>query len=166
MFELKRLSPEGIPAALEKAHRYRLLEQPWQAESICRDVLEVDPTNQRAVVTLILALTDQFGSDRGPSVEEPRSLLSSLESEFQQKYYAGIICERRGTAYLGRGAKGSGPIIYDWLRQAMELYEEAEAIRPTGNDDPILRWNACARVISKHDEVQPAVVDVGEPFLE
>ena len=38
-----------MPAALEKALRYRLLNEPVEAESICRDVLEVDPDNQAAL---------------------------------------------------------------------------------------------------------------------
>ena len=29
----------------------------------------------------------------------------------------------------------------------MQAYERAEAIRPAGNDDAILRWNACARLM-------------------
>jgi hypothetical protein len=46
MVELKRLSAEGIPAALEKALRYRLLNEPAEAESICHDVPHIDPENQ------------------------------------------------------------------------------------------------------------------------
>ena len=60
MFELKRLSDEAIPAALEKALRYRLLNKPAEAESICRDVLQIDPENQEALVVLLLALTDRL----------------------------------------------------------------------------------------------------------
>lgn len=166
MFELKRITMGGVEAALKKAHRYRLLNEPWQAESICRDILEVDPDNQEALVSLILALTDQFGSDRAPSVEEPRALLPRLESEYKQTYYGGIICERRGTAYLKRRTTGSGPMIYDWLRQAMALFEEAEAIRPEGIEEAILRWNTCARVIMKHDEVREASAEGFQPLLE
>jgi hypothetical protein len=64
MFELKRLSDEAIPAALEKALRYRLLNEPAEAESICHDVLRIDPENQQALVVLLLALTDPAGPDR------------------------------------------------------------------------------------------------------
>ena len=51
MAELKRILPSAAPVALEKALRYRLLNEPMQAESICRDVLEVDPSNKEALVT-------------------------------------------------------------------------------------------------------------------
>ena len=64
MFELKTLSPEGVPAALEKALRYRMLNEPEQAESICEDVLRLEPDNQEALVMLILALTDRFDDPR------------------------------------------------------------------------------------------------------
>ncbi len=61
MPDLKPISKEAIPQALAKATRYRLLNEPAQAESICRDVLAADPENQEAVYALILALTDRFG---------------------------------------------------------------------------------------------------------
>jgi len=50
MAELKRLHKDAIPAALEKAERYRLLNEPGEAESICLDILAVDPDNQRALI--------------------------------------------------------------------------------------------------------------------
>ena len=59
-FELKTLHAEALPRALEKAERYRLLNEPSEAESICLDVLAIDRDNQAALVTLLLALTDQF----------------------------------------------------------------------------------------------------------
>jgi hypothetical protein len=51
MAELKQLHKDAIPAALEKAERYRLLNEPGEAESICLDILAVDPDNQRAVIS-------------------------------------------------------------------------------------------------------------------
>ena len=45
-FTLKPISPEAIPEALQKAERYRLLNEPAQAESLCQDVLAVEPNNQ------------------------------------------------------------------------------------------------------------------------
>ena len=54
MFELKPLSKNAIPAALAKAERYRLLNEPMQAASICEDVLRVEPDNAAARVALIL----------------------------------------------------------------------------------------------------------------
>jgi len=108
MFELKRLSPEGIERALEKVERYRLLNEPWEAESISRDVLEVDPGNEEARIQLLLSLTDQFGQEGGPGVEDAETVLEALDGEYERAYYAGIICERKGTTYLKRGALGSG----------------------------------------------------------
>ena len=156
MFELKQLSREGVENALRKAERYRLLNEPWQAESICRDVLRIEPDNQAAVTALILALTDQFRTEGAAHGEEARSLLLQLKSEYARSYYAGIICERRGMAYLNRNDPGSGYIAYDWLRQAMKWYEKAEALREPGSEDALLRWNTCARVIDGHHGVQPA----------
>lgn len=150
MFELKPLHADSIPAALEKAMRYRLLNEPWQAESICEDILALEPENQEALVTLILALTDQFGRKRGADPSAPRAVLPRLESEYAQAYYAGIIAERRAKAHLARGGPGAGAAAYEALRQAMEHYAEAEKLRPAGNDDAILRWNTCVRIFQRN----------------
>jgi hypothetical protein len=166
MFTLKRLSRDGIDAALKKAQHYRLLNEPWQAESICRDVLEVDPSNREALVTSILSLTDRFATEASGAVAAARKLLPQLESEYDRYYYEGIILERRGNSLLSRGAPGSGPAVYDWLHQAMERYELAERIRPPGNDDALLRWNACARLIMKHPHVRPVTEQATETMLE
>ncbi len=156
-FPLKRLSPAGIDAALRKAERYRLLNEPAEAESICRDVLDVDPGNEAALVMLLLALTDEFGAhDGGAQVSEARALLARLPGEYGRAYYAGIICERWAKRLLDRSQPGSGPMIYDWLREAMEHYETAESLRAAGDDTAILRWNSCARLIMKHGHIRPA----------
>lgn len=154
MFELKVISKDSVEDALRKAERYRLLNEAWQAESICRDVLRVEPNNQRAISTLVLALTDQFRTEGGQRMEEARTLLQHLESDYARCYYAGIVCERRGMAQLNRNAVGSGYIAYDWLRQAMQWYEKAEQLSSDGNDEAILRWNTCARVLDRHPELQ------------
>ena len=155
MFTLKKLSREGIARALQKVERYRLLNEPWEAESICRDVLESEPNHQDALISLLLALTDQFKHEGAPGVESVRALLARIEGEYERAYYSGIICERKGSALRARNALGSGPIVYDWLRQAMECYDRAAALRPEGDDDALLRWNTCARLIMSHPKVQP-----------
>jgi hypothetical protein len=144
-FELKSIRKEAIPKALEKAELYRLLSEPAQAESICRDILQIDPAHQRALITLLLALTDQF--DRGVPVNRPQELLPRLQGEYERAYYAGLICERKARAQLNRGVQGAAFVAYDLLCEAMSWYEKAEAIRPLENDDATLRWNTCVRTI-------------------
>jgi hypothetical protein len=166
MHTLKPLSREGIPAALQKAMRYRLLNEPWEAESICRDVLAVEDGNQEALITLLLALTDQFGAE-SREVEQARTLIPRLEGAYRRAYYSGIICERRAKRLLELRAPGTDSVIYDGLRQAMAYYEEAERVRPPGEDDPLLRWNSCARILMKHPNFRPASASqVGEPPFE
>ena len=147
MFEFKPLSQEAIPAALEKAMRYRLLNEPGEAESISLDVLRTDPENQQALVILLLALTDRFVKGYAVGVTQAQEILPRLRGPYEQAYYAGIICERRAKAQLQRGGPGCGFEAYGFLRDAMVWYEKAEALRPAGNDDALLRWNACARII-------------------
>jgi hypothetical protein len=147
MFELKRLSEDAIPAALEKALRYRLLSQPAQAESICHDVLDIDPENQQALVLLVLALTDRFGEGPAADVSRAQAALSRLRDPYERAYYAGIICERQAKAHLDRGYPGSRHNAYEFLREAMGWYEKAEMLRPPRNDDALLHWNICARII-------------------
>ena len=100
VFELKQISTSGIAAALERAERYRLLNEPSEAESICLDVLEIDPENQRALVILILGLTDQF-AEASKCLPAAKELLEKLQSEYEREYYCGVICERKGKVILG-----------------------------------------------------------------
>ncbi len=166
MFELKPLSREAVPAALEKAYRYRLLNEPLEAESICRDVLEVDPGNQEATVTLLLALTDQLEERQTPCFEQAREVLSRIQDEYSRTYHHGILCERRAKAQLHRGGQRAGHIAYEWFRQAMEQYEKAAEIRPAGNDDAILRWNTCARILMTTPGLVPEPEETFRTWLE
>ena len=147
MFELKRLSDEAIPAALEKALRYRLLNEPAEAVSICHDVLQIDSENQQALIVLLLALTDQFGKAYTVGTLQVEEVLSRLRDAYERAYYAGVICERRAKAQLRQGHPGAGHDAYELLLEAMSWYEEAERLRPPKNDDALLRWNTCARLI-------------------
>jgi len=155
MRELKPLSPDAVEAALAKAERYRFLNEPGEAESICLDILAIDATNQAANVLLLLALTDQFAEV--PSAHHrARQVLSSLHGEYERAYYAGIIAERRAKAQLVRSGAGASVGAYDWLAEAMRHFEQAESIRPAANDDARLRWNACARFLDRHPHLRPA----------
>jgi len=146
---LKAISPDGIPHALEKAERYRLLNDPAQAESICRDVLAVDGDNQDALRALILSLTDQFGAHGAAhAAREAREHILQLADEYERAYYSGIVYERETRAYLER-KNVVRSAAYDGFRHAMEWYEKAEALRPPGNVDPMLRWNSCVRAIER-----------------
>src|SRR5512144_1485624 len=100
MPELKTLSKEAIPAALEKAMRYRLLNEPGEAESICLDILAADPDNQEALVMLLLAITDRYGRGYGVGSMQAQDVLARLRNPYEKAYYAGIIHERRAKAKL------------------------------------------------------------------
>ena len=143
-FELKTISPDGINAAIKRAEHYRLLNQPVQAVSICSDVLAIDPDDQRALRVLVLAMTDQFETGAS-SINDAKKHASQLSDEYQRRYYSGIIAERQARALLVKGP--SAAFAYQMFREAMEWFEEAIEVRPEGNDDPILRWNACVRTI-------------------
>lgn len=161
MTDLKPISKEAVPKALEKVERYRLLNEPAEAESICRDVLRVEPDNQRALVMLLLTLTDQFGRGAGPNAA--RAVLERLEGDYERAYYEGIIDERQGKSLLRTPGAESG--AYEWLRNAMRAYARAEPLRPAGNDDAILRWNACARLL-RDRELGPRPEDAIEQPIE
>ncbi len=155
MRELKALSDEAIESALAKAERYRLLNEPHEAESICLDILQIDPHNQSAHVTLVLALTDQFGHAPGAH-DRARAALVNLQSEYDQAYYSGLIAERRAKAQFARGGAGSSVGVFEWITEAMRHFDRAEALRPAGNEDARLRWNACARFLDRHPQLRAA----------
>jgi hypothetical protein len=161
MRELKPLSRDALDAALSKAERYRLLNEPGEAESICLDILAVDYTHQQALITLLLALTDQFPHD-AHAYHRAREVLTRLDSEYDKAYYAGIIAERRAKAQHAHGGPGSSLGLYDWIAEAMRHFERAEWLRPSGNDDARLRWNACARFLDRHPQLRPGTEDMRE----
>jgi hypothetical protein len=145
MFELRPLSASAIPAALAKAERYRLLNESGQAESICQDVIAIDPDNQDALAMMILAITDQF-RDEGTAAHVGRDerLVPQLQDAYTQAYYGAIINERRARAALDAGR---ATMAYEWLLGALHGFDRAIALRPAGNDDAVLRWNACVRAL-------------------
>jgi hypothetical protein len=149
--ELKQISKPGVPAALQKAEKYRLLNEPEQAESICLDILAVEPEHQAALVTLLLALTDQFVAGETGRVRQAEATLVGLVDEYARVYYGGIVRERWARALLAAGDAGRQALA--WLEDAMAQYERAESLAPAGNDEAILRWNACARTIA-HDRLE------------
>ena len=162
MCKIKPITQEGIPKALERAERYRFLNEPREAESVCLDVLEIAPENQEALVTLLLALSDQFGSRSGSvSIEDARYVLPRLDTEFAREYYAGIICERWAKIQLDEIVPGY--VIYERIRQAMVHYEKAETLAPAGRDDATLRWNTCVRILDRYSDLRPR--QTGEPDL-
>ena len=165
-FQLKPISRVAIPRAIKKAERYRLLNQSWAAESICLDILDIDPDNQQVLVLLVLALTDLHSGVAASGLVRAKEYLERIRDEYQKAYYSGVIAERRGQALLSGGGMGSGAMAYDSLREAMSWYEKAEALRPPGNDDALLRWNTCARVLTGNSHLAPVSDSGYEPALE
>ncbi len=165
MIALKPLSTDAIPAALARAERYRLLNEPDQAESICLDILAAEPGRREAVVTLLLAMTDRFGRSDGPPVARAQELAASLDSAYERAYYSGIVAERRGRALLEGHSPGRARAAGRWIHEAMEHFEAAEAVRATGNDDARLRWNACARTLNADPTLQQVDTEPAVPVM-
>jgi hypothetical protein len=116
------------------------------------------------LITLLLAITDQFETDVSPG--RAREVLRSIQGEYERAYYAGIIAEKSARARMKQRLPGSNFKAYQEFVDAMRFYEEAEALRPEGNDDSILRWNTCARTLMRHHELRPQEERTLEPILE
>lgn len=154
----KSISHPGINAAIAKAERYRYLNEPEEAESICRDILEVDPTHQLAQRILGLAITDQFTGGVKDRFTEAGTVFNGLNEQYSRFYYTGILHERHAKAQLRAGRPA--PAVAAELEEAMRCFERAEEIRPTGNDESILRWNRCLRLLQS----MPQPVALEEPL--
>lgn len=165
-FQLKTLAKEAIPAAIKRAEHYRNLNEPSPAESICLDILEVEPENQMALIILVLALTDQFEHYTGALFKKACEVLPRIQDEYSRIYYEGIAWERRAKAQAKRANPGAGHTAYKFYIRAMECFEMASSLRPPGNDDAILRWNNCARTIMRRPDLKPAPDDAFETWLE
>jgi len=147
MSELKRISADAVARATTKAERYRMLNEPWSSESICRDILEADPGNQGVAYLLLLSIADQFSRDKRVREADAEAVLSLITDPYRKTYYAGVIAERWAKRLL-RAEYGADAVL-GRLRRAMELYEEAERLSPEANDDAMLRWNTCQRLIER-----------------
>jgi tetratricopeptide (TPR) repeat protein len=147
-FQLKTISQAGIPEAISKAELYRSLNEPEEAESICRDILAVEPEHQLATRLLGLAITDQFSGDASDRHSEAEGLFQQLTDRYERLYYTGLLHERRAKAQMrmGRSPRTLAPLF----AEAMRCFAEAEAIHPPENDDAVLRWNRCARLLQSH----------------
>jgi hypothetical protein len=142
---------------LEKANRYRLLNEPGAAESIYLDILAVEPDNQEALKNIVLAMSDRFGKDYAVGDTHINDFVANLTDEYEKAYYTGIVYERRAKATLAKG----GLQAFELFSQAMDWFEKAESLRSAGNDDAILRWNGCARIINRND-LKPHVVSASD----
>ena len=143
--QLKPISREGVPEAINKAELYRNLNEPGEAESICRDILAADADNQTALRLLGLSITDQFNGSPGDRYREAEKIFQTLQDEYERKYYAGLLRERLAKAQLEAGR--SPHTVAPLFEEALAYFEKAEEIRPHGNDDAILRWNRCVRIL-------------------
>jgi hypothetical protein len=158
--QLKSISKAGIAEALAKVELYRYLNEPEEAESICRDILAVDADHQLARRMLGLAITDQFTGAASDRYAEAQSVFQSLRDSYERNYYTGLLLERRAKAQLHSGC--SAHILLPLIEEAMRHFAEAEKIRPAGNDDSILRWNRCVRLLESRPEfhaIQPGPAD-------
>jgi ATP/maltotriose-dependent transcriptional regulator MalT len=144
-YQLKTISKAGIAEALAKAELYRYLNEPEESESICRDILAVDPQQQLALRLLGLSITDQFTGGVSDRCREAQEAFEKLADKYEQLYYQGLLQERRAKAQLRAGQLPHA--IYPLLERALNCFAEAEKIRPAGNDDAILRWNRCVRLV-------------------
>lgn len=167
MVEIKTLNKGAIPAALEMAKRYRFLNEPEEAESICLDILTTEPDNQDALIVLLLSLTDKFAqSGPVPSFDQAKAIVDKLGDSYCKSYYLGVIYERRAKYHLRQGGPGAGTVSHDWFVKALNAYDEALTSCDPDNQRTVLRWNSCARLLNNHPEIKADSTDQAEPLLD
>jgi len=159
--KLKTISKDGIAEALSKVELYRYLNEPEEAESICHDILAADPENQIAQRLLGLTITDQFEGQTSDRYAEAEKIFQGLADPYERVYYMGLLQERRAKAQIRAGRPAH--MLVGSFQEAMRCFEEAEKIRPAHNDDAVLRWNRCVRLLEKIEHVEGESRDT---FLE
>jgi tetratricopeptide (TPR) repeat protein len=162
-YELKPLTSKNLSAAVELAKHYRDLNQPEEAESICRDVIAVAPENEDAWRTLGLALTDQFPAKWMTLFDEARASFNRLSSDYERVYYGGITWERYAKAQLESGRSHNAIHAFE---EALKSFEEAEKIGPKDLPNPIVHYNRCVRALTTHPELVRASLVPQEPAYE
>jgi tetratricopeptide (TPR) repeat protein len=151
--KLKTISKQGIAEAFSKVTLYRYLKEPEEAESICHDILAIEPENQLARRMLGLSITDQFTGEASDRYKEAENFFESLSDPYERHYYTGLLYERRAKAQMRAGRPPQ--VLIALFKEAMLYFEEAEKIRPAENDDSVLRWNRCARLLHTLPEAEP-----------
>lgn len=149
---LKTISKDGIAEAISKVELYRSLRDPEGAESICHDILAVEPDHQLALRLLGLAITDQFDGHSSTRHAEAQHIFQSLTDPYERAYYTGLFHERRAKAQMRAGR--TAQVLVGSFHEAMRCFEEAEKIHPPRNDDAVLRWNRCARLLQKLEHLE------------
>jgi hypothetical protein len=150
--KLKTISKSGIAEAIAKAELYRYLNEPEEAESICRDILVVDPNHALGLRMLGLSITDQFTGGPADRYAEVERIFQSLADPYERQYYTGLLCERRVKAQLRAGR--APHTLLPLLERALHCFGEAEKTHPAGNDDAILRWNRCVRLLQSQPDFE------------
>ena len=162
-WELKRLADKNLGAAIVLAAHYRNLNEPEQAESICRDVLAVAPENVDALRTLGLALTDRFPTCWMTLFDEACATFRKLPSDYERTYYLGIAWERYA---LAQAAGGRSRNAINAFEDAMELFEKAQELAAKDDPLPILHYNRCVRAVTNSAELTREVEASDEPRYE
>jgi tetratricopeptide (TPR) repeat protein len=152
-YELKRLSTDDLESAIQMAMNYRDLNLPQEAESICRDVLDVAPTHEDAIRILGLALTDRLTENQVGIFEEARATFAKMPKEYDRVYYDGVAWERMAKADL---LKNEGHNALAALEHALEAFDKAQQLATDPSPDPILRWNRCVRLLHSHPLLKDA----------
>ncbi len=167
MYELKKLSSDALPSALAKAKQYRFLGQPGEAESICLDILAVDPDHQDALIVLLLSLTGKFlHGELRQCYAKTLEIVEKLDDSYCKYYYVGIIYEKRAKYHLKKEGPGAVEASYEWFVRAMAAYEKAFTDCDPNNQDAILRWNSCARLLNSNPDIKPNDADNSDILLD
>jgi tetratricopeptide (TPR) repeat protein len=161
--ELKRLADKNLDAAIGLAAHYRNLNEPEQAESICRDVLAVAPENVEALRTLGLALTDRFPSAWMTLFDEACATFRKLPSQYERTYYLGIAWERYA---LAQATAGRCRNAINAFEDAMEHFEKAQELAAKDDPSPILHYNRCVRAVTGSAELLREAEASDEPKYE
>ncbi|MBX3216356.1 MAG: tetratricopeptide repeat protein [Labilithrix sp.] len=161
--ELKALRARNLSSAVNLAKHYRALNQPEDAESICRDILDVAPDDEEAWCTLGLALTDQFPTAWMTLFDAACAAFSKLGSEYERMYYTGVAWERYAKAQLVAGRAENAIHAFE---QALGRFERADALGSPDDPAPILHYNRCLRALTTDPDLLRASTAPYEPAYE
>ena len=141
-----------------------MLNEPGEAESICLDILETDPENQPALITLLLALTDRFSKGYGVSDTQANHCSRGSRANTSAPTTRGFWPSAGPRRNSRRDTPG--PVITPtMIVRSDAAVREGRNVRPPGNDDALLRWNTCARMMAKN-KLAARDEDRTEPVLE
>ena len=163
--DFKNLESADLDAALAAAQASWAELRAEETESICLDILELDPNHRSTLDLLLRCRIELLKKGLPQSVARAQELIPQLDSDFDQAFYSGMIREAQARYLLEKRGRATSGVAYSWFRHAMDDFAAASNL-DAGRVEPKLHWNACLRTLENNPQCVPPPEDGEDHGIE